>query len=324
MSVTMTESTAPAVRPLIVCENLVRIYQSADVEVQALQGLDLQVDAGAMVAIVGASGSGKSTLLGILSGLDAATAGAARVAGWDLMTMTAADRLAYRRSTVGFVWQQTARNLVPYLSALENVELPMGVRGIRASSRRERARELLASLGMVDKAGRHPGELSGGEQQRVAIAVALANEPQLVFADEPTGELDTDTGQEVFAAFRRVNAERGTTVVIVTHDSAVSDQVQRTFGIRDGRTSSEVLRSTHVDEFGDSHVIAREFAVLDRVGRLQLPAGYRQALGLERRVRLELETDHVGVWAEQTEREDVERSDVGEVERSDAGSEDGR
>ncbi|KQX08184.1 MULTISPECIES: ABC transporter ATP-binding protein [unclassified Leifsonia] len=287
--------------PLIVCENLVRIYQTADVEVQALQGLDLLVEEGAMVAIVGASGSGKSTLLGILSGLDAATAGAARVAGWDLMTMSAADRLAYRRSTVGFVWQQTGRNLMPYLSALENVELPMGLRGTRASARRERARDLLASLGMIDKAGRRPGELSGGEQQRVAIAVALANEPKLVFADEPTGELDSDTGEEVFAAFRRVNAERGTTVVIVTHDAAVSDQVQLTFAIRDGRTSSEVLRSTRIDEFGDSHVIAREFAVLDRAGRLQLPAGYRQALGLERRVRLELETDHVGVWAEQHE-----------------------
>ena len=300
-AVTTSAVTTPAAataEPLIACENLVRIYQTADVEVQALQGLDLHVAAGTMVAIVGASGSGKSTLLGILSGLDAPTAGAARVGSWDLVSMSASDRLAYRRLSVGFVWQQTARNLVPYLSAQQNVELPMGLNGARSRVRADRARDLLESLGLADKAGRRPGEFSGGEQQRVAIGVALANEPSVVFADEPTGELDTATGDEVFAAFRRVNAELGTTVVIVTHDAAVSDQVQRTVAIRDGRTSSEVLRSTSVDEFGEAQVTAREFAVLDRAGRLQLPAGYRQALGLEKRVRLELESDHVGVWPE--------------------------
>ncbi len=281
---------------LIVCDNLVRIYQVEQIEVQALQGLDLLVEPGEMIAIVGASGSGKSTLLNVLSGLDVPTAGRARVAGWDLLRMSAADRLSYRRSTVGFVWQQTARNLLPYLSAAENVALPMAFAGIRARERDRRSAELLDALDMGSKAQRRPGELSGGEQQRVAIAVALANQPKVLFADEPTGELDSATGEEVFAALRSANAELGTTVVIVTHDEEVSRQVQRTIAIRDGRTASEVVRRTEVDEHGDSAVIAEEYAVLDRVGRLQLPADYREALGLRDRVRLELEADHLGVW----------------------------
>jgi ABC-type lipoprotein export system ATPase subunit len=281
---------------LIVCDNVVRIYQVDRIEVQALQGLDLLVNRGEMIAIVGASGSGKSTLLNVLSGLDVPTAGRARVADWDLQDMSTRDRLNYRRSVVGFVWQQTARNLLPYLSAVENVTLPMAFMGKRKRERTGRARELLDSLGMGEKANRRPAELSGGEQQRVAIAVALANQPDVLFADEPTGELDSATGEEVFAALRSANESLGTTVVIVTHDGAVSSQVQRTVAIRDGRTSSEVVRSTEVNEHGESAVIAREYAVLDRAGRMQLPADFRNSLGLKDRVRLELETDHVGVW----------------------------
>src|SRR5450756_1997301 len=281
---------------LIMCDNLVRIYQSDKIEVQALQGLDLLVTNGEMVAIVGASGSGKSTLLNVLSGLDLPTAGRARVGDWDLLKMSHADRLRYRRAVVGFVWQQTSRNLLPYLSAAENVMLPMAFSGLRARGRKRRAAELLEALEMGDKAKRRPGQLSGGEQQRVAIAVALANRPQVLFADEPTGELDSVTGEDVFAALRSANRDLGATVVIVTHDAAVATQVQRTVAIRDGRTSSEVVRHTEVDEHGHSSVIAREYAVLDRSGRMQLPPEYRAALGLENRVRLELEPDHVGVW----------------------------
>ncbi len=284
---------------LIVCDNLVRIYQVEEIEVQALQGLDLLVEKGEMIAIIGASGSGKSTLLNVLSGLDVPTAGRARIAGWDLLRMSAADRLAYRRSVVGFVWQQTARNLLPYLSAAENVELPMSFAGVKAPERAQRTDELLGALGMGDKMNRRPGELSGGEQQRVAIAVALANRPEVLFADEPTGELDSATGDDVFAALRSANTDLGATVVIVTHDAAVSSQVQRTVAIRDGRTASEVVRRTEVDEHGTSSVVAREYAVLDRAGRLQLPADYRSSLGLRDRVRLELETDHVGIWADE-------------------------
>jgi ABC-type lipoprotein export system ATPase subunit len=293
---TPTTTRAYGADALIVCDNVVRIYQVARIEVQALQGLDLLVEKGEMVAIVGASGSGKSTLLNVLSGLDVPTAGRATVAGWDLQRMSARDRLAYRRSVVGFVWQQTARNLLPYLSAAENVELPMAFAGASRSARARRAAELLDALGMGSRAKRRPAELSGGEQQRVAIAVALANRPQVLFADEPTGELDSATGEEVFGALRAANRELGATVVIVTHDAEVSSQVQRTVAIRDGRTSSEVVRRTEVNDLGQSEVIAEEYAVLDRAGRLQLPAEFRRSLELKDRVRLELETDHVGVW----------------------------
>lgn len=283
---------------LIVCDNLVRIYQVDQIEVQALQGLDLLVADGDMVAIVGASGSGKSTLLNVLSGLDVPTAGRARVGEWDLLRMTNADRLVYRREVVGFVWQQTGRNLLPYLTAVENVRLPMAFAGVRTKERRRRADELLEALGVGYCAKRRPGQLSGGEQQRVAIATALANRPRVLFADEPTGELDSATGADVFAALRAANSELGATVVIVTHDAAVSEQVRRTVAIRDGRTSSETLRRTEIDEHGQHSVIAEEYAVLDRAGRVQLPKEYRDALGLRDRVRLELEADHVGVWAD--------------------------
>jgi ABC-type methionine transport system ATPase subunit len=187
------------------------------------------------------------------------------------------------------------------LSAAENVALPMSFAGVKAKERTRRTSELLGALGMGNKATRRPRELSGGEQQRVAIAVALANRPQVLFADEPTGELDKATGEEVFAALRSANTEFGTTVVIVTHDADVSSQVQRTVAIRDGRTASEVVRRTEVDEFGTSATIAEEYAVLDRVGRLQLPADYRRKLGLRDRVRLELEQDHVGIWPDARE-----------------------
>ncbi|HEX4444341.1 MAG TPA: ABC transporter ATP-binding protein [Galbitalea sp.] len=294
---------------LIVCDNIVRIYQVERIEVQALQGLDLLVRKGEMVAIVGASGSGKSTLLNVLSGLDVPTAGRASVAGWDLQRMSAKDRLTYRRSVVGFVWQQTARNLLPYLTAAENVALPLAFSGASAKSRAVRAAELLDTLGMGNKASRRPGELSGGEQQRVAIAVALANRPQVLFADEPTGELDSATGEEVFAALRSANTDLGATVVIVTHDAEVSNQVQRTIAIRDGRTSSEVVRRTEVNAEGQSEIIAEEYAVLDRAGRLQLPGDFRRTLGLRDRVRLELEPDHVGVWPDGSSARDAKSTD---------------
>ena len=306
------EAGAPAFGrdALIVCDSLVRIYQSEGIEVQALQGLDLLVEPGELVAIVGASGSGKSTLLAVLSGLDVPTAGRVRVGDWDLMAMTSAQRVAYRRQMVGFVWQQTARNLVPYLSATENVTLPLALAGPRRRPRRgrgpprappppppqARAAELLELLGVGYCADRRPGQLSGGEQQRVAIGVALATSPQVVFADEPTGELDSATSDLVLESLRMVNRELGTTVVVVTHDPGVSEHVQRTVAIRDGRTSSETVRRTHLRDDGTEHVVAEEFAVLDRAGRVQLPAEYREALELSGRVRLALEASHVSVW----------------------------
>ena len=280
--------------PDIVCEGLVRIFAVADIEVQALQGLDLVVDRGELVALVGASGSGKSTLLSILSALDAPTAGSARVAGRDLPSLSARDRVTYRREVVGFVWQQTARNLLPYLSARENVQLARAIGGDRKHP--ERATELLELAGVADVADRRPAELSGGQQQRVAIAVALANDPRVLLADEPTGDLDEHASAEVLATFETVNRELGTTALIVTHDPAVSEHVQRTVQIRDGRTSTEVLRWTHTDDEGREHDMAEEFVVLDKVGRLQLPTEYMHQLSLRERVRLNLNPAHVGVW----------------------------
>ena len=277
----------------IVCDNLVKIYKVADLEVVALQGLDLLVNAGEMIAIVGASGSGKSTLLNSLGGVDVPSAGGAVVAGHDLTQMGRRERTRYRRRTIGFVWQQTAKNLLPYLSAVENVEMPMILNG---SADRERALGLLRTVGLAERADHRPERLSGGEQQRVAIAVALANSPEVLLADEPTGELDTATSAEIFDLMRHVNASLGTTVIIVTHDPLVSEQVQRTVAIRDGRTSSETLRRGRLSDEGEHEIFAEEFAVLDRAGRLQLPRAHVEALGLEGRVRVHLEDDHIEIW----------------------------
>jgi len=280
---------------LIVCDNLVKIYKVADLEVVALQGLDLVVERGEFIALVGASGSGKSTLMNILGGLDVPSAGRATVDGHVLGEMGRQERTAYRRH-VGFVWQQTARNLLPYLTARQNVELPMTLNGVAHDERQRRTADLLGRVGLADRANHKPDRLSGGEQQRTAIAVALANEPAVLFADEPTGELDTTTAHEVFDVLRNVNHELGVTIVVVTHDALVSEQVTRTVAIRDGRTSTETLRRRTMSDAGDHVTTSDEYAVLDRVGRLQLPHAYVEALGLERRVRLVLEDDHITVW----------------------------
>jgi ABC-type lipoprotein export system ATPase subunit len=280
---------------LVVCDRLVRIYAAEGIEVQALQGLDLVVRTGELTALVGASGSGKSTLMNILAGLDPPTAGSVRVAGHDLATMSARQRLGYRRSVVGFVWQQTARNLLPYLTAAQNVDLPLRLAGAGRAVRRARAAELLGLLGVAHCAQRRPDQMSGGEQQRVAIGVALANSPSVLLADEPTGELDSATAASVFGALQKANSELGVTVLVVTHDPAVSSMVRRTIAIRDGRTATETLRHGAADDSGAlSHAV--EYAVLDRAGRLQLPREMTEALGMRDRVRLEGEVDHIGVW----------------------------
>jgi ABC-type lipoprotein export system ATPase subunit len=282
---------------LIECEGLVRIYKRKGVEVVALQGLDLHVRSGELVAIVGASGSGKSTLLNILSGLDSPSAGRAVVAGHDLLAMGRSERRHYRLRTCGFVWQRSTDNLVPYLTAAQNVDLPQRLAGSRHAERGARTETLLEQLGIADRADARPGDLTGGQAQRLAVAVALANEPQVLFCDEPTGDLDTAESHEVYGALQQVNATLGTTVVVVTHDPAVAGEVRRTVAIRDGRTSSETLRRDAGS--GDHAGLAEEFAVLDRVGRLQLPREFVAALGLRHRVRLELADDHIQIWPEE-------------------------
>jgi ABC-type lipoprotein export system ATPase subunit len=281
---------------LVACDRLVRIYAAEGIEVQALQGLDLLVAAGELTAVVGASGSGKSTLMNILAGLDTPTAGSVRVGGHDLASMTAQERLAYRRSTVGFIWQQTSRNLLPYLTAAQNVQLPMRFSAMPRRQRASRAAELLDVLGIAHCAGRTPEQMSGGEQQRTAIATALANRPMLLLADEPTGELDSATAADVFSALQTANTEFGVTVLVVTHDPAVSGQVRRTIAIRDGRTSSETLRHDAADADGGATQHAIEYAVLDRAGRVQLPRDMTEPLGMRDRVRLEAAPGHIGVW----------------------------
>jgi ABC-type lipoprotein export system ATPase subunit len=281
---------------LIVCDRVVRIYTGEGIEVQALQGLDLLIDSDELTALVGASGSGKSTLINILAGLDTPTAGAVRVADHNLGAMSAAERLDYRRNEVGFVWQQTSRNLLPYLTGRQNVCLPMRFTRTGRRQQASRADELLGTLGVRHCADRTPDRMSGGEQQRTAIATALANSPKLMLADEPTGELDSATARDVFEALQTANTELGVTILVVTHDPAVSAQVRRTVAIKDGRTSSETLRHARADEHGRVTQHAVEYAVLDRAGRVQLPRDMTEELGMRDRVRLEAEADHIGVW----------------------------
>ncbi|MDQ1909187.1 ATP-binding cassette domain-containing protein [Paenibacillus sp. GD4] len=283
---------------MIHCDNLVKIYKVADLEVVALQGLDLHVEPGELMAIIGNSGSGKSTLLNMLGGLDRPSAGQLTVDGKDLLKFTEKDLVKYKRETVGFVWQNNARNLIPYLTAQENVELPVLLKGRR---KRERALELLEAVGLSHRRGNKLNQLSGGEQQRVAIAIALANQPKLLLADEPTGSVDTRMANQILDLFRELNRSMGLTVVIVTHDPLLAKKVDRVVAIRDGKTSSEIIRRrSYADELAeleagasadngeDTHV---EYAVIDRAGRLQIPADLLQSIGLKEsnKVRVELE-----------------------------------
>ena len=293
---------APAHVPFINCEELVRIYKIADLEVFALQGLDLQVEQGEMLAIIGNSGSGKSTLLNILGGIDRPTAGRVSVAGKDLLKLSRGQMLRYRRDDVGFVWQNPARNLIPYLTVLQNVELPMLLAGAAGAASRRWAVELVEAVGLGHRKHHHMVELSMGEQQRVSIAIGLANRPTLLLADEPTGSVDNANAQAILEVFQRINREYRTTIIIVTHDVRVSSFVDRVVGIRDGKTSVEFLRpaAPNVTDGGEAMLDGpldahQEFAMLDRAGRLQLPQEFVEALGLKKRVRLVLEDDRVVV-----------------------------
>ena len=275
--------------PLIVCENLVKIYRlsqesGASVEVQALQGLDITVADGEMIGIVGASGSGKSTLLNILGGLDRPTGGRAMVGNQDLDRLTERAIDEYRRMTVGFIWQQATRNLIPYLTAKENIELPLTLSGKGGKSSRERALELLNLVGLSERKDHRLEELSGGEQQRVAIAIALANKPKLLLADEPTGELDTVTALTIYSLLRDLNKQFGLTIIIVSHDPGIARYVDRVVAVRDGKLASETVRVQKVDS--DEHHLL-ELAVLDSAGRVQLPREYLEQFNIKRRVLIE-------------------------------------
>lgn len=292
---------------LVESHNLVKIYKSADLEVFALQGLDLSVPQGEMLALVGPSGAGKSTFLNILGGLEEPSAGTCVVAGANLSRLSRAEHVLYRRRIVGHIWQQTGRNLLPDLTLLENVVVPMMLAGYPTRKQQARARMLLELVGLGARLHHRPERLSGGEQQRGALAVALANEPALLLADEPTGELDSDTSAEVLALLRQLNAELGLTTIVVTHDSQVAAAMDRAVAIRDGRTSTEVVRSgrrTAAGE-GDAEAVAamvqasdegergEELVIIDRVGRLQIPRALLEDLSFQGRARLARVGDHL-------------------------------
>jgi len=296
--------------PLIVCENLVKIYRlyqagGASVEVQALQGLDITIAEGEMLGIVGASGSGKSTLLNILGGLDKPTGGRAIVAKQDLGQLNEQAIDLYRRKTVGFVWQQGARNLIPYLTAVENIELPLTLSGQVGKSSYERALELLDLVGLSERKDHRLEELSGGEQQRVAIAIALANRPRLLLADEPTGELDTATAQTIYYLLRDLNKRLGLTIVIVSHDLGIAHYVDRVVAVRDGKLASETVR-VQKENSDEHHLI--ELAVLDAAGRLQIPREYLEEFGIKRRVVIETTDDGILIRRPNGEHPSVEHS----------------
>jgi len=276
---------------MIICENLVKIYKVADLEVVALQGLDLTVEKGEMLAIVGPSGAGKTTLLNILGGLDRPSAGRVVVHGQDLLKMSAPALDKYRRHQVGFVWQQTAHNLIPYLTAQENVELPMTISGLEWKKKSAWAGELLEMVGLGDRRHHRLAHLSGGEQQRVAIAVALANKPILILADEPTGEVDSFTARGIYELFHRLNEAYDLTTIIVTHDAGIIGWVDRVVAIRDGKTATETRQipsvKSQMPDQTEGEIQTEELVVVDSAGRLQIPEAYREQYGIGERVRLE-------------------------------------
>ena len=269
---------------VIIAENLVKIYKTKDSEVMALQGLDLLIERGEVMAIIGNSGSGKSTLLNMIGGLDKPSAGKLTVDGKDLFKMKESDLVDYKTTTVGFVWQNNARNLIPYLTAVENVMMPMQFNNVKPiKNKRQRAFELLELTGIGKRAKHKLSQLSGGEQQRVAIALSLANYPSVLLADEPTGSVDSRTSDIILDMFRTVNRELGTTIVIVTHDREISKKVERVVAIRDGKTSSEFIMS-YSDKLagieGFTAGTSVELAVLDRAGRVQIPREFLDKMEL--------------------------------------------
>ncbi len=279
---------------MIECDNLVKIYKTKDLEVLALQGLDLLVKRGELMAIIGNSGSGKSTFLNMIGGLDRPSAGKLYVDGKDLFRMNEKELVEYKKKTVGFVWQNNARNLLPYLTAYENIMTPMLFSDEK--NKGDRVMELLDMVGLSHRKNSKLSQLSGGEQQRIAIAIALANRPKLLLADEPTGSVDRNTSDYILDMFRRLNEELGITIVIVTHDKTLTKKVNRVVSIRDGKTSSErIVKEDYINKLRDNTLdwntleSQEEYAVLDRAGRLQIPKELLEEMGVkDNKVKLEI------------------------------------
>lgn len=291
---------------LIVCDSVVKIYKTKEIEVMALQGLDLTIKRGELMSVIGKSGSGKSTLMNIIGGLEKPSAGQIIVDGRNLAELTEKEMVEYRKRMIGFVWQKSARNLFPYLNSLENIEASMNFSKMNAKARKKKALELLEMVGMSHKKDSYPGQMSGGEQQRVAIAVALANDPKILLADEPTGAVDTKTSDMIQDLFRKLNRELGITIIIVTHDMKLANKVDRVVMISDGKISTEKIMKekyrqqidhlSSAELYGDSH---EEYSVMDKAHRVQLSEDILDAAGIDsNKLRITVEDGKVVIVGE--------------------------
>lgn len=292
---------------LLVCDGLVKIYKSDGVEVMALQGLDLEIKRGELVAVIGKSGSGKSTLLNMIGGLEKPSAGKLYVDGFDLFTMSEKKLVDYRKSTVGFVWQNSSQNLFPYLTAVQNVEAPMYFSKGTQKERHEKAMYLLTLTGIDHKADSFPTQMSGGEQQRVAIAVALANDPKILLADEPTGAVDGKTSNMIQDLFRELNHKIGITIIIVTHDISLANKVSRVIMISDGKISTEKIMKEEyrkkLNEMTTEHLAQveshEEYSVLDKAHRVQLNEDVLAMAGIDsNKVRIDVKDGKIVISKE--------------------------
>ena len=257
------------VEDYIICDGLVKIYKTDELEVMALQGLDFKIRKGEILAVIGKSGSGKSTLMNIIGGLERPTAGKIIVDGTNLSDMSEQQMVDYRKNFVGFVWQKSSRNLFGYLTSKENIENALNFTKMSNAEKSQKAKELLEMVGMTHKSNSYPSELSGGEQQRIAIAVALANNPKILLADEPTGAVDTNTGNRILEVFHELNQKLGITIIIVTHDMRLASKVDRTVMISDGKISTERTKAQD------------ELFVLDKAKRLQLSEEMLKEVGID-------------------------------------------
>ncbi len=291
------DNTNEDAKYIVECDGLVKLYKTSEVEVMALQGLELQIEKGELIAIIGKSGSGKTTLLNIIGALEQPSAGKIYIDGQELSTLSPKQLEDIRKKKIGFVWQKSSQNLFPYMTAVENIESQLYYEKMSKKARREKALSLLEEVGLSDKADSFPSELSGGEQQRVAIAVALIRDPEILLADEPTGAVDSKTSDMIQNLFRKLNRERGVTVIIVTHDISLANKVDRVVMISDGRVTTEKIMkeeykenitSINSEDFDMSNV-HEEFSVLDKAGRLKLSDEIREQTGLtSARVKVEV------------------------------------
>ena len=286
---------------IVRCDGLVKLYKTSEVEVMALQGLELEIERGELIAIIGKSGSGKSTLLNMIGALDTPSAGKVYIDGIDLGQASTKELEEIRRNKIGFVWQKSSQNLYDYMTAVENVESQLYYDKMSKKERRERALNLLEEVGLLDKANSFPREMSGGEQQRVAIAAALIRNPDILLADEPTGAVDSKTSDMIQNLFRKLNRDRGITVIIVTHDINLAKKVNRVVMISDGRVTTEKImkekyrekildsEETGFDLVGLNEESHEEYSVVDKTGRLKLSDEIREQTGLtSSRVKVEV------------------------------------